>query len=552
MEYTVHGEFTGLDVAVVTRNPEFLSYLGALENRVAIDQYTKWHYHTRLTDEVLQSNVVLIDAMNLDEYELALHNQSKSFWTVRPCFIGVSASIDDSFFQSLRALGISRYIHIGASLEAALFGFESATRLYQETMLLWRKMEGHRSTNERKNLLFSAICHEIKNPLNGMQVAAELLERFGTTGDARDYVDVIRTGIKMLNPLVSDIIDLTRIESGRIIMKEKIFDLREELKEIVQTNRFTAQEKGISLQLYMDDELPEAMIGDGDRVRQVVFNLLSNALKYTDQGYVHLHCDVTGNFEDRVKVRLAVKDSGHGIQKELLDTIFEPFYQAQSATLSQGSGYGLGLAVSKELVELMGGRIKAESVPGRGSVFSIELPLRKIVSSPATSVSTCNGIMEIGLNEDRDANGISEGNGNAETVAMDSADCIKPLSEIRALVADDDYICRRVIGSMLKLKGVDADFAIDGLEVLKKENPKDYDFILMDISMPKMDGLTTAQKIRKGETDWNRDIPIFMVTAHAFGDLYDRAQGHGVSGVITKPFTGEQLENTLRAHLQLG
>lgn len=292
------------------------------------------------------------------------------------CEVVIGSTFSDALKERMKQRGISCYVDSQLDPDQCVFLIESAMQQRHESHVLNQKLQQNQSLSQYKSLFFSSVCHELKNPLNGISVAAEMLSSDMDLFRRTEYIEVIQTGVRMLHPIIEDIVDMTRIESGRVALKEKSFHLGRTLRDVVVSNRILAEQKGISLRIYFDDSISNILVGDPDRLKQVLFNLISNGIKYTDSGYVHLHCDLIETTEYQDCIRFQVIDSGYGIPKSYLDAIFEPFERADARPAIKG--YGLGLTVAKSLVELMGGKLRLESQVGHGSRFEFDLFFSKI------------------------------------------------------------------------------------------------------------------------------------------------------------------------------
>lgn len=285
-------------------------------------------------------------------------------------------SMSDILKARLDARGIKVVLDIKAIPEVSVFIINGAMEKFEERQALKEKLAHQRQMAHYKNVFFSSVCHELKNPLNGISVAAGMLTNDLELHRRREYLEVIQTGIDMLHPIIGDMVDMTKIESGRIALKERTIHVARVIREIMVTNSILADQKGIVLRSYLDEEVSNILVGDGDRLKQILFNLVSNGIKYTDEGYVHIHCELLESSKDKEHVRFKVIDSGYGIPQEYHKAIFEPFERACETHSCRS--FGLGLTVAKHLVELMGGKLRVESKLGCGSRFEFDVRLGKV------------------------------------------------------------------------------------------------------------------------------------------------------------------------------
>ena len=363
-----------------------------------------------------------------------------------------------------------------------------------------------------KTAFLANMSHEIRTPLNGIVAVADILARDSLPPGQRELVNIIQSSGAMLERLLSDILDLARIESDQLTIENTPFHLGDLVRATVGLSRLRADEKGVAVHVRIDPALDIVMSGDMVRVRQVLTNLLSNAVKFTHAGSVSLACAPS----DEGLVRFVVRDTGVGFPEEVGDQLFERFSQADGSITRRFGGSGLGLAISKELVGLMGGQIGCESAVGAGSTFWFEIPL---APSSATAAQP-------------------EG---AERAEM-------PGRLLRVLVADDHPTNRRVVELMLA----------DHAEIFSVENGKEalhavagraFDLVLMDMQMPVMDGLTAVKEIRRVEAG-AAHLPIIMLTANALPEHMASSLSAGADLHLEKPLTVAALFNAIEQVLQ--
>jgi CheY-like chemotaxis protein len=335
----------------------------------------------------------------------------------------------------------------------------------------------------------------------------------------------IRSSAQVLLRIVNDLLDLSRAQAGKIALEKLPIDLDQILDECANLFSATAQAKGIRLSvrpLAPDRQAPagRTLVGDPFRIRQIVMNLVGNAVKFTEHGEIRVHADIEIPDADRAAVNIAVSDSGIGMDAATVEKIFQPFTQADESTSRRFGGSGLGLAICRELAELMGGRITAESAPGAGSTFHVLLPLGLSAAQPAPTAAV--------LETTSDAAG--------ETTGAIGA---------HVLLVEDEPVNAAVAQGYLEALGCTSVWTKDGAEALARSAAERFDLILMDINMPAFDGYQTARLIRE-RAGPGRRVPIIALTAHTPSQVRERCEAAGIDDVLSKPYTPEDCEKLLR------
>ncbi len=360
-----------------------------------------------------------------------------------------------------------------------------------------------------RSLFLANVSHELRTPLNGVIGMAELLARSPLDGARARQVEVIRHSGEVLVSLIDDLLDLTRIESGHLALEAVPMAPRALVDEVAALFAPLAAQKGVTLTAACDPDVPERLAGDPLRVRQVLMNLVANAVKFTDAG------SVTVEVRWRDGLIVSVRDTGIGMGADALRRLFEPFAQGDASTTRRFGGTGLGLALCRQLCARMGGDVRVESTPGVGSYFEVSLPLL-VVSSP----------------------------GAAATPERPSLPSPTVVGSKRVLVVEDNLINQMVVGSMLEQLGRPYDAVNDGAAAVEAAARGGYHLVLMDCQMPIMDGFAATQAIRALPGDAGR-VPIVALTASALPDELERCLTCGMNATLSKPLTFADLDAAL-------
>ena len=383
------------------------------------------------------------------------------------------------------------------------------------------------AASRAKSNFLATISHEIRTPMNGVLGAMELLQHKGLSGEHATLLGTAQSSAQSLLELLNDLLDMAKIEAGRIEIRPEPVALEAIVNQVVSTHLPNAINKGIALSAKMATGVPAWVEADALRVRQILGNLVSNAIKFTTRGGVDISIESKAVSARGHRVRFTVRDTGAGIPAEALQTLFRPFEQGTAELARQSGGTGLGLAISRGLAEHMGGTIRLESTAGHGTTAILELAL-DAAEAPQTS------------NE-----------GTLEDAARSISDFVRnqaPGVTTRVLVVDDHPVNRQLLVHQVKLLGLKADAAADGVEALGKLREQKYALLVTDCEMPRMDGFALAQAIRREPGPLSK-IPIIACTAHALPEVTERCFDSGMDEVLTKPIALAELARALGKRL---
>ena len=394
---------------------------------------------------------------------------------------------------------VGAFILAAYAFLSARRNMRAASQLADAHTALEHQRQAAESANLAKSAFLATMSHEIRTPLNGVIGMAQAMARDALPGVQRERLAVIRSGGETLLCLLNDLLDLSRIEAGRLELEDGVVDIGEIAASAQKAFTSLAADKDIHLELDVTPEAQGSWRGDPTRVRQVLYNLVSNAVKFTARGSVRIAVSHDGEV-----MRLAVSDTGPGVPAERLEALFEKFVQADASTTRQFGGSGLGLAICRDLAALMGGKVTAVSLEGLGSTFTLTLPMVRADGQAAQAVQ-------------------KEG---AELTDRPG---------LRVLAAEDNPMNQQVLATLLGQLGVELVLVSDGAQAVEASARDDFDLILMDVQMPVMDGPTAARAIRAHELGLGRRTPILALTANAMAHHEAEYFAAGMDGLVAKP-----------------
>ncbi|MDR1590260.1 MAG: response regulator [Oscillospiraceae bacterium] len=384
------------------------------------------------------------------------------------------------------------------------------------------------AANQAQRDFLARMSHEIRTPMNGV-IGMTLLAKTAPTETQRmEYIDKIHLSASLLLGIINDILDFSKIEAGKMEIEKAPFHIGKIVDNIRDLIRPKADEKGLSLDISVDESVPEMMNGDGLRLSQILLNLLGNAVKFTMRGAITLKLAAEPRADGGLLLHCSVRDTGIGMSGEQLENILKPFTQADSSTARRFGGTGLGLSISKALVELMGGELSVTSAPDEGSEFAFSLVME-----------TC------------------EGGGDSDASEDDEA-AKRRYDGCTLLVVEDNDINQVIAETLLSEMGFSVHLAENGQRGVEAFLANSYDLVFMDIRMPVMDGLEAAREIRRIEAEWASSgapdgrparVPIIAMTANAMREDRELSREAGMDGHISKPIDIGEIQSVLRSVL---
>ncbi len=385
---------------------------------------------------------------------------------------------------------------------------------------LRRAKEAAEESARAKAIFLATMSHELRTPMNGVLGCTQLLQDTALTDPQRQLLETMHRSAESLLVLVNDILDFSKIEAGKMTLEIADVELRSLIADVITLTSEAAKKKGLTVQVELAPDIPAELRGDSIRLRQILFNLVGNAIKFTERGGIHVSVKTVPcnqNDSDAIVLQWTVKDTGIGITAEQQARLFGAYSQAEVSTARKYGGTGLGLMICCQLVELMGGAMMVESVPGKGSSFTYLTSLL-----PAIQRTT-----------------------SAHPVKPSIASMVDRTTPLRILVVDDNEINQVVACKFLQKLGCQVEVARNGREAVDSIARATYDAVLMDCEMPEMNGYEATQEIRRQEQDTTRHLPIMALTGHASSEDEQKCRQAGMDDVVTKPMTLPTLREKL-------